>query len=56
VKKLLDAAYLDAKTILTQHRDKLDLVARELIKTETLDAATFRQLLGMSSNAVPATK
>ncbi len=49
VKKLLDAAYLDAKSILTQHRDKLELVAQELIKRETLDGATFRQLLGISS-------
>ena len=48
VKKLLDAAYVDAKTILTEHRDKLELVAQELIKRETLDAAAFRQLLGMA--------
>ena len=48
VKKLLDTAYLDAKTILTQRRDKLDLVAQELIKRETLDAAAFRQLLGIA--------
>ncbi len=56
VKKLLDAAYLDAKSILSQHRDKLELVAQELIKRETLDAATFRQLLGMSSDPIPATR
>ncbi len=47
VKRLLDAAYLDAKSILTQHRDKLELVAQELIQRESMDAATFRQLLGM---------
>ena len=47
VKKLLDAAYLEAKAILTQQREKLELVAQELIKRETLDAATFRQLLNM---------
>ena len=48
MKKLLDAAYVEAKSILTQHRDKLEIVAQELIKRETLDGATFRQLLGMS--------
>jgi cell division protease FtsH len=48
VKKLLDTAYLEAKSILIGHRDKLDLVAQELIQRETLDGATFRQLLGMS--------
>lgn len=46
VKKLLDAAYLDAKNILTGRRDKLDLVAQKLIERETLDGAAFRQLLG----------
>jgi cell division protease FtsH len=56
VKKLLDAAYLDAKAVLTQHREKLELVAQELIKRETLDGATFRQLLGISSAAVPVAK
>ena len=54
----LVAAYLDAKSILTQHRDKLETVAQELIKRETLDATTFRQLLGMPSApvSVPAAK
>jgi len=47
VKHILDAAYLDAKSILTQHRDKLELVAEELMKRETLDGAAFRQLLGL---------
>ena len=47
VKQLLDAAYRDAKAILSQHRDKVDVVARELIERETLDAAAFRQLLGL---------
>ncbi len=50
VKKLLDAAYLDAKNILAQRRDKLELVAQELIKQETLDGPAFRQLLGLSSD------
>jgi len=52
VENLLDAAYLDAKSILNQQRDKLELVAQKLIKRETLDAATFLQLLGISSTPV----
>jgi len=55
VKKLLDAAYLDAKSILTQRREKLDLAARELIKRETLDGVAFRQLLGISPSPADAT-
>ena len=52
VKRLLDSAYADAKDILTRQRDKLDLVAQELIKRETLDGPSFRQLLDVSP--VPA--
>ncbi|MEN6452017.1 MAG: ATP-dependent zinc metalloprotease FtsH [Thermoguttaceae bacterium] len=51
VKKLLDAAYADARTVLLEHRDKLDLVARELVRLETLDGAAFRQLLGLPAGA-----
>jgi cell division protease FtsH len=46
VKRILDEAYEQAKKILTDHRDQLDLVARELFQRETLDAATFAKLIG----------
>ncbi len=46
-KKLLDAAYVEAKGILGQHREKLDIVAGELIAHETIDGAAFRKLLGL---------
>jgi cell division protease FtsH len=46
VKKLLDESYAAARAILTEHRDKLDLIAAELLKRETLDAEAFNQLLG----------
>ena len=55
-KQLLGAAYADAKSILTEHRDKLELVAQELIKQETLDGVTFRDLLGMPSLPVVGEK
>jgi cell division protease FtsH len=46
VKKLLDAAYHDAQELLRQHHDDLVRVAEQLLKVESLDGATFRQLLG----------
>jgi cell division protease FtsH len=45
VKKILDTAYAEAKQILQQHRAQVDLVAGELLKRETLDAETFRDLI-----------
>ncbi len=45
VRKLLDGAYAESKQILRQHRDQLDLVAGELLKHETLDAQTFKDLI-----------
>jgi cell division protease FtsH len=47
VKKLLDDAHDAARAILKEHRDQLDLVARELLKRETLDAAAFNALIGL---------
>jgi cell division protease FtsH len=46
VKKILDRAYAEAKEVLTVHRDQLELVTNELLKRETLDGATFNELLG----------
>jgi cell division protease FtsH len=46
VKRILNDAYEQAKKILTDHRDQLDLIAGELLKNETMDAATFKKLLG----------
>jgi cell division protease FtsH len=46
VKKLLDRCYLEAKDILSAHRDQLDLVAIELLKRESLDGPTFYSLIG----------
>ncbi len=52
VKQLLDTAYKDAKQILTDHRDQLELVASQLLTRETLDAETFRGLLQQDSSEV----
>lgn len=53
VKKLLADAYVQAKHILTQHRDQLNTVASELLVKESLDAAAFKSLLDQP--AAPAT-
>jgi cell division protease FtsH len=45
VRVLLDTAFADAKAILSEHGEQLETVAGELLKRETLDAATFNQLL-----------
>jgi len=45
VKKILDQAYVDAKRILEEHRDELELVTRTLLQNETLDASAFNALI-----------
>ncbi len=51
VKKILDDAHEDARSILMEHRDQLDLVAEELLKRETLDATAFNELIGQHRDA-----
>lgn len=51
VKQILNRAYSEAKNILTTHRDQLDKVSNELLKRETLDGASFKQLLEMETVA-----
>ena len=48
VKQILARSYEEAKAILTSHRDQLELVTQNLLENETLDAAAFQQLLGIS--------
>jgi cell division protease FtsH len=47
VKKLVEEAYSKSKEILTKHRDQLELLAKELMEKETLEAIQVRLLLGM---------
>lgn len=44
--KIIDAGYKNAMKILTELRKKLDLIAEELLKKETLDADDFIKLVG----------
>jgi cell division protease FtsH len=51
VKKLLDDAYEQTKSILVNHRDALTRIAEELLRRETLDREAFKKLLTTSSSA-----
>ena len=46
VKKLLDEGYKKAAEILKKNRKKLDVIAGELVKKETLEGEEFEQLMG----------
>jgi cell division protease FtsH len=45
VRSLIDSQYERATGILSQHRDKLDLIAQKLLEVETLDAEEFVALM-----------
>ena len=45
VRKLIDDAYQKAKRLLTEHRDKLELIAKALLEYETLDGSQIREIL-----------
>jgi cell division protease FtsH len=53
LKQILDDAYAQAKRILEGHRDQLDLVAKELLERETMDAQTFKKLIEQKKGTVP---
>jgi hypothetical protein len=53
VKQLLGLAYDQAKETLVWHRDQLELVAAELLKSETIDGPTFYRLV---SQEMPSLK
>lgn len=46
IKKITDVAYKNAVSILIKLKDKLDVLAEELLKKETIDADDFLKLLG----------
>jgi cell division protease FtsH len=48
VKRILDEAYADARAVLEEHREQLELVTGQLLQQETLDARTFNRLIGRS--------
>jgi len=54
VKRMLDERYLDAKNILNAHRDQLEAVAQELLKHESMDADTFKRMIGQPAESKPS--
>ncbi len=54
VKKILDAGYKNAQKILTSLHNKLDLLAEELLKKETIEAEDFAKLIGPKKALAPA--
>ena len=47
IKKIVEEAYRQAKKTLTDHRPKLDLLAKTLLEKETMDSADVRTLLSL---------
>jgi len=45
VKRLIDEAYEEAKTILLKHKDKLDAIAHALLEYETLDGSHITEIM-----------
>jgi cell division protease FtsH len=54
VKKITDNAYKQANAVLGKLRDKLDVLAKELLIKETLDSEEFAKLIGPKNALAPA--
>lgn len=50
VKNITDTAYKQAMAVLKKHRKKLDVIAEELMKRETIEADDFVTLIGPKKN------
>ena len=44
VKKIIDIAYMDAQTLLVEHRDKLDAIANVLLENEKINEEQFNKI------------
>lgn len=45
IKKIMDEAFAKAEKIVRENRSRLDLVAQELLKIETMDGERFREIM-----------
>jgi cell division protease FtsH len=52
VKNIVETAYNRAKTILTENRAKLDMLANILIEQETLDRSQFEEIMDGTSTSL----
>ncbi len=56
ITRISEEAYRQATDILTRNRDKLDLIAEELLKKETIDSEDFVKLIGPKKELASAPK
>lgn len=54
VKKILATAYAESRSLLQEHRTALDSISRALLEHETMDAATFKNLVQQAEPAMAA--
>jgi cell division protease FtsH len=52
VKRIMTDAHTRARTILTDHRDMLEKVTRQLLEQEVMEGDTLRAILGIAPDAV----
>lgn len=52
VKKIVDTGYKEALEILTKLRDKMDILAKELMTKETIESEDFEKLIGPKRSAL----
>ena len=45
IKRMLDEAYQKAKSLISAHRDKLDVITKSLLEYETLDGVQIREIM-----------
>ncbi|HEY5825285.1 MAG TPA: ATP-dependent zinc metalloprotease FtsH, partial [Cyclobacteriaceae bacterium] len=55
VKKIIDAAYERAKSLLTQHQEKLEIIAKELLEKEIIFQTDLERLIGKRPFAAQTT-
>ena len=55
VREIIDAEHRRANQILTEQREKLDLIARRLLEVETLEAEEFVALIEGTEPPAPST-
>ena len=51
IKRIVDEAYVVAKTILTEYRYKLDEIANKLLEQETIDIDEFEAMFSTASSS-----
>lgn len=54
VKKIIDNAFKQAMAVLTRLKDKLDVIAEELLKKETIEGDDFVKIIGPKKALAPA--